>query len=54
MGMGILYFPFVILSEAKNLCNWQRKIAWILRSLRKTRHPGNKKQREASNFAASR
>jgi hypothetical protein len=21
MGMGILYFPFVILSEAKNLCN---------------------------------
>src|ERR1700722_15910675 len=21
MGMGVLYFPFVILSEAKNLCN---------------------------------
>jgi hypothetical protein len=52
MGMGILYFLSVILSEAKSVCNLAdgKKLHRSFASLRVTEH----KKREAGIFAASR
>jgi hypothetical protein len=56
MGMGILYFPFVILSEAKKLCNMASGKncmgSWLRSGREELLRVQNK--REAGIFAASR